>query len=132
MAYADRTDFTRLGLPAGALTSVPTDSQDAQLAAASSFVDGYLAKRFTLPLSAWGDDVTRATCAVAAWDSLTVRGFNPNSPADVAVRMRYEDIVRWLEKVASGAVVPQGIVDATPTVRERRGAAVVSRPRRGW
>ncbi len=132
MAYATRTDLDAMGYPSATLAGVSTTIQDAALDAASSLVDGYLVRRFTLPLSAWGDDLRRAVVHIAAWDLLCRRGFRPGDGADEAVRMRYEDAMSWLKDVSAGRVEPQGVTDASPAVAESFGVVVVSHPRRGW
>jgi hypothetical protein len=71
-----------------------------------------------------------AVAAVASWTVLSVRGFNPDAPGDVVLRQRYDDAVRWLEKVSRGDIVPT-IVDATPALREA-GPRVSSGRLRGW
>ncbi len=134
MAYADRTDLTRLGIAAAALTGVATAAQDAALEAASDVADGYMRGRYALPLTAWGDDLRRAVCAVAAWDLLTVRGFDPNRGGDIAVQERHNSALAWLKDVAAGRVVVSG-GNTTPTAtRHARasGARAESQRTRGW
>jgi phage gp36-like protein len=129
-SYATTTDFEQLGLPAAATADVDPDALAAALAAASSRADGYLAGRFTLPLTAWGSDLTEAVCALAAWAVLSARGFDPEGGADSAVRKRYEDAVRWLEQVSSGKVNPR--VTDSSTGGLSAAPAVCSQTRRGW
>lgn len=129
--YAERSDLTRFGLPSGALTNVSTTTQDAALDAASTLADGYLRGRFELPLTAWGDDLKRAVCAVAAWDLMVTRGFAPDAGNDEVLRQRYEDAIAWLKSVALGHVIPVNVTDATPE-EDDGGTFSVSNPRRGW
>jgi phage gp36-like protein len=129
-AYATRADLANLGLPAGALTGVSTAQQDAALAAAASKADGYLQDRFTLPLTAWGDDLKEAVCHVAAWTLLSSRGFNPEQGGDASVRTRFEDAIRWLEKIAAGTVTP--VVTDSRTSSRAAGPRVASSTPRGW
>lgn len=129
--YAERSDLPRFGLPAAALTGVSTATQDAALDAASVLADGYLRGRFELPLTAWGDDLRRAVCAVAAWDLMVTRGFDPNAGTDEALRLRYEDAIAWLKSIALGQVIPVNITDATPD-EDDGGTFSVSNARRGW
>jgi phage gp36-like protein len=132
MAYATRTDLDALGYPSATLAGVSTTIQDDALDAASSLADGYLVRRFTLPLSAWGDDLRRAVVHIAAWDLLCRRGFSPNRDADDVVQVRHDQAMRWLRDVSAGRVEPQGVTDASPTVTDTFGVVVTSRPRRGW
>lgn len=135
MAYATRTDLTRLGIRAGALTGVSTDEQDAALEAASDLADSYMRSRYALPLTGYGDDLKRAVCAVAAWDLLSTRGFAPQGGADEAVQTRYESAIGWLKDVSAGrAAVSGGNTTPTPTRTSRvsSAASVTSSAKRGW
>lgn len=102
------------------------------LDAASDWLDGYLAKQFTLPLLTWGADVSGAAAAHAALTILTARGYDPAQGSDVAIRESRDDAQRWAELVARGAVIPT----ATDSAAEEEGIAVdvhvSSRGRRGW
>jgi phage gp36-like protein len=129
--YADRTDLTRLGLATGALTNVPTATQDDALDAASAVADGYLRGRFELPLTAWGDDLRRAVCGIASYDLMVVRGFAPGAGNDETLRLRYEDAVAWLKSIALGHVIPVDVTDATPD-EDDGGTFSVSNARRRW
>jgi phage gp36-like protein len=131
MAYADPSHLVQFGLPAATLTGLSTEDQEAALEAASDYIDSYLAQRFTLPLTDWQDDLRRATCHVAGWDILARRGFNPDRPIDGVVRKRYEDTIRWLEKVARGELGPVGVVDSTEA-GETAAAVVYTDARRRW
>lgn len=117
-----------MALPPGALAGISEPEQQAALDARSAFVDGYLRTRYTLPLRAWDQSITRAVCDMAAWDLLKRRGFNPENPADAAVRMGHDDAVKWLREVANQ--------EAHPTVTESSpvtfAPVVISDPPRGW
>lgn len=128
--YATRADLPRHGLPAALLATIAAADQDAALAKASRDADGYLGKRFTLPLTAWGEDLGARVCAIAAYDLLSVRGMNPDG-SDKHIADRNAEAVAWLAGVAAGRIEPAGIVDSTPAVHEG-GAVVCTRARRGW
>lgn len=102
------------------------------LDAASDWLDGYLARQFTLPLVSWGADVSSAAAAHAALAILTARGYDPARGADVAIREGRDDAARWAELVARGAVIPT----VTDSAEEEAGIAadvcVSSRCPRGW
>lgn len=134
MAYATTTDLVRLGIGAAALTGVSSTIQDAALEAASDTADGYMRGRYTLPLVSWGDDLRRAVCAIAAWDLLTTRGYDPARGSDDAVRLRYQDAIAWLDRVSQGRVVVSGgNTDPTATRHARASGPRVSSDRtRGW
>lgn len=118
LVYASVDDLYRFGLPVQALTDVPAWTVSAALRAATDFVNGYLAKAYTLPLISWGDDIRRAVAVIAAYDLITTRGVNADDGADVWIRQRYLDLVGkdgWLVSLANGTVTPPGTVDGTPT-----------------
>jgi len=131
--YATTTDLTRLGLASAALANVASEAQEDALDAASSFADGYLASRFGLPLSAWGDDLRSCVARLAAYDLMVTRGYAPEAGRDDQLRLRYEDALRWLRDVAGGVVAPVGVTDATPTdTTDNSGSRVITSTSRRW
>lgn len=139
--YATRTDLGQIGVLAQALTNVPTVAQDEALQAASGVADDYLQSQFVLPLVSWGYSLTRAVCAIAAWDCLTVRGYSPQSQSDQNIRQRYEDALKWLANAAAGTPKPAGIVDSSvppgpgdddSDVSAFAGGSITTSPVRGW
>jgi phage gp36-like protein len=128
MSYATQDALYRLGLPEKALRGVPQPTINNALEAASRLADSYLRARYTLPLTAWDEALTWAVAAIAAYDLMAVRGYDPARGADEVLRLRYEDAIRWLERVAAGVVSPE-MQDSTPDVREGAFFAVTS-PRR--
>ncbi len=132
--YATTTDLTRLGLPSTALTNVSTTTQEESLDAMSAIADGYLSSRYELPLSAWGDDLRACVCRLAAYDLMVTRGFAPQSGnSDENLLLRHDHAMRWLRDVASGAVSPAGIVDATPDdTTDNETTFAVTDVSRGW
>jgi phage gp36-like protein len=116
--YVSRSDFLSKWQHAENFSSVDVSAVDEALANASSTVDSYLRKRYGLPLVTFGSDVRDAVAALAAYQLLTDRGFNPESAADKAIRTRYLDKVEWLEKVREGHVEIEGdeISKAAPIV----------------
>lgn len=131
--YATTTDLTRLGLPAAALTTVPTETQEDALDAASSLADGYLTSRYALPLSAWGDDLRGCVCKLAAYDVMVTRGYSPEAGRDDQLRLRHEDAMRWLRDVATGVVALYGVTDATPTdTTDNSGSRMITNTPRRW
>ncbi len=114
--YATSADLYALGLPQAALPSGADPT--AALVAASGDADGYLALRFKLPLVAWGDDIRRRVCHLAAYDLLTSRGTRPGDALELIVK-RYDDAIAWLREVSMGRVQPSGVTDSSPTVDEQ-------------
>jgi hypothetical protein len=80
--------------------------------------------------SPYPDEIIQATCVVAAYDLLSVRGFDANSPTDAAVRERYDDLTGrpgqtgWLDKVAQGRVTLDPASDST--VNSEEGGPIVT------
>lgn len=131
MAYATRTDLTTHGLSSAALGSISTTAQDAALDAASQVADSYLRARYGTPVTGYGTDLTRAVCSLAAWDLLSVRGFDPQRGGDESLRLRAEDALRWLRDVSAGKASLSGITEAESEAwPEYLGA--VSDEARGW
>lgn len=127
--YATSTDFGKYGLPAGALDGFAGDINDL-LKKASGKVDGYLRGRYSCPLaSPYPDEIVEAVCVIAAHSLLNVRGFDPNSDSDMAVRQRYEDLCGrpmqpgWLERIAQGRITLDTTADTTTGTQE--GAPIV-------
>lgn len=117
--YCDREQLARYGLPPKALSRFTTEEQDRGLEAASGVVDSYLRARYTLPIQRWGLELTRCVAAIAAYDLMTSRGYDPNLAADEQLRLRYEDSLMWLKMVRKNEVDP-GIVDSKdPTTPSR-------------
>lgn len=117
-ARATTTDLTRLGLPAGALTNVPSPSQQAALDAASAKVDTYLRSRHELPLvQPYPEEIIEAECVLAGWTILTTKGHNPIG-FDETFQTRYNMTIRWLEQLASGAVHLAETADSSPNENE--------------
>lgn len=131
MSYATITDLARLGVVPATLAGLSSETKEAALSAASSLASGYLQSQFALPLSEWGDDLRRAVVAIAVYDLLSHRGYDPEASGNLTIRDRYEDSVQWLRDVAAGRVSPSGIVDSTPECDDA-GPVVVTRPKRGW
>ena len=125
MTYATQNDLYRLGLPEGALRGVSLAAIEDALEAASRLADSYLRARYALPLSSWDEALTRAVAIIAAYDLMAVRGYDPARGADEVLRLRYEDAIRWLERVAAGVLSPE-VQDSTPDVREGAFSAVTS------
>ena len=131
MAYASRTDLTTHGLSSAAIGSISTTAQDAALDAASRVADSYLRARYATPVTGYGVDLTRAVCSIAAWDLLSVRGYDPQRGGDEALRLRAEDALRWLRDVSSGKAHLAGITESeSESWPEYLGA--VSDESRGW
>lgn len=120
MAYATTAEFNALGLPALALNGFSGDVED-HLQAASGTVDSYLRGKHALPLtSPYPQEIIQATCSIAAYSVLSIRGFDPEDGANRNVRARYEDAIRFLTAISKGDLNLALDADATPTVHDGR------------
>lgn len=133
-AYATPEQLAQLSVAARAIAGIPTADKEAALLANSRRADGYLAQQFTVPLSAWNEDLSRAVCDWTTYDLLSVRGYNPEAPGDVNVRLRALDATRWFEAIAAGEVIPQvtGGDGAEATDRPSLFPEIDSDDPRGW
>jgi len=131
MAYCDVSDLSTYGVSAVALDPIDPTIQQGACDAASAIVDSYLRDRFKLPLSRWGVDLRQKTAVLAVYDLLVVRGYNPSAGADVNLRLRYQDTLEWLLRVARQEVQP----DVTPQQHESPGydaPIILTNSNRGW
>lgn len=130
MAYATVANLAALGIRSETTEDIDTADLDSALASASSEADSYLAKVYTLPITAWGDALRMHVAAMAAYSVMAVRGFDPSGTDDV-LRQRRDDAIAWLKMLAAGEITDPSIVDSTPDT-SKGGAAVVTQPKRGW
>jgi phage gp36-like protein len=131
VAYATTDDLARAARQGNALTGVSEDDKSAALDEASAVADSYLAARYTLPLTAWGGELTRHVINIALYQLVSDKNFNPQNTASTP-RQRYEDAIRWLERVAAGTVTPVDVVDSGGATSTSGGLRVVSSTQRGW
>lgn len=127
--YATSSDLARLGVAAAALSGLSEDDKAAALASASSVADGYLASRFRLPLTAWGDDIRLAVCRIAALILMSSRGFSPEDPAGVLYVELDKAARNWLHDVSVARVTPV-VTETVPAVMG--SSRVTSNTPRGW
>ena len=129
--YASVADFGASGLQTGAFEGIPASQILAALEGASRLIDDYLAAWVTLPLVVFANaSMRRATVIIAVYDLLSTIGFNPEG-GDENFRLRYLDIIKWLEAIRDGkAPLPGGIVDTTPAIEG--SPEVLSDEARGW
>lgn len=134
--YAEIADARRLGLGARAFSTDEVEGMNANLLAASEEADSYLANQYTLPLTAWGQDLRAAVCKIAVYEFLSVRGLNPEpGSSDGNVKDRAKDARTWLMRVGEGKATPGGIADSgAPAGVGAPSAApeVISSEQRGW
>ncbi len=135
-AYAT-VEYFRLNAPsAQAFVNTSDDVIQSGLNRRSRFMDGYLMRKFLLPLVSWEDDLRGAVTDMTAYDAMVVRGYNPES-ADVTLRMRFEDALSWAKSIplnttplvvdSSGGTTP-GVNALTPNVTSAEQRGFSSRP----
>lgn len=131
--YATPGDLVSVGISPDALSDFGPNEQKDVIEKASRKVDSYLRSHFTLPLTSVGADVMEATVAVSVYWLLSARGYNPEAGADVNIRDRYLDAIRWLEGVAKGTITPDIADSSTRAVVGGPAAPIViSSSQRGW
>ena len=114
--YATESEFSDLGLPTEATKNMTSGQINAALKVASRFADSYLAKRYTVPLETYGEDIKRCVIDIAQFDIMARRGFRPGSGADEIIIKRRDDAVDWLRQVAKKLVEPTGITETRPEI----------------
>ena len=117
MSYRSLTTLVQSGLPTGALTNVPTATQQAALDAAAGQIDTYLRAHYSVPMESAPPEIIRAEAVLAAYDLITTKGHNPTF-FDQAFERRVELTIRWLEQLSGGSAKLSPDVDATPGVHE--------------
>lgn len=50
-------------------------------------------------LAKWGDLTIGLVCAVARWEMLNDRGWDPDNPTDKTIRARYDDATKILDEI---------------------------------
>jgi phage gp36-like protein len=128
--YADPADLVPQAMPQAAADSFTEAEQLAALVAASVELDGDLNRRFTLPLTAWGEDVRRDVAVVAGYELLSGRGFDSADEGSAMLRRATAARARW-QRIGKGELDPPGLIDSTVTTNEG-GPVFVTSTRRGW
>lgn len=109
MAYATISDLDKYGIQTAALEDLASPTKQAALDSTAEIMDSYFRARYpdletAVPgwtsFDSWGEDVVRVNAILATYDLMVVRGYNPAAGADIALRDRYLDAIRWLERVA--------------------------------
>jgi phage gp36-like protein len=130
--YCTLEDLPVLGLAYSAIKNMSDTDKLTAIKSSSSLIDTYLrGGSYTLPLEEWGRDLAEAAAAITVWRLIKARGEVPD-----AVRMDYEDKIRWLERVAAGTSIPDVVQpggEPPPTVSGVLPAPqVFSSSQRGW
>jgi phage gp36-like protein len=135
--YAFADDFAAMGVTAAWVQRFGPAAINAQLKAASSFCDSYLASQFTLPLQleppGWDMSLTKVVCDIAAYQLSMQYGFNPAAPQDDLLVTRYKAAVAWLEAIRDKELFPQWVDSSpAPLTGDEGGPWAVSDPPKGF
>lgn len=124
-SYATLANFAVYAVNPAAFAGIPDGTKQAQLDAASTLGEGYLAAQYHLPIVApYPVDLVMAVCSVAAFTLMSFRGYKPDVQGDATLLLRYDHAIAWFKGVATGMISPAGIIDSAPDVRE--GAPTVT------
>lgn len=131
-AYAVLTDLYAYGLAAVAMGSVSTASQQKILDARNDYADDKLRARYVLPLLApIPESLKQNICQLAAWDCLVLRGYNPQSGADVSIRERADLALKWFDDVERQRAHPN-VVESSTASPGLAAPMIISKPVQGW
>lgn len=100
MSYATRANLEQrygIGEIAQRESALPLGAVEQSLLDADAFINGYLASRYSLPLTAIPPNLPQVACAVARYSLL---GESDTERA----RRDYEDALAWLKDVSAGRV----------------------------
>lgn len=131
-AYASVEQFDVHGIRPEALPEgITPDNKEAAIRAASLKADSYLGAAFHLPLTSWGEDLTQAVCAIAAYELIAgLLIFQPDPAKNEVLTQRRDAAIGWLKDISAGRAKPVGVVDTAPAASSV--PRVFSRPLRGW
>jgi phage gp36-like protein len=111
--YATIADLFRYGLREEAAADIPRSILNAELAAASVVVDGYLVGRYgvgSMPLTAWSAEVTRWVCWMTAYALMSgARGYASEGDGDGNLRTRHDDAHHMLGRTQRQDYSPVGL-----------------------
>jgi phage gp36-like protein len=121
--YATVTDLQQAGLPPKALTGVSVTIQQNALTKASSIMDDYFRTQFKLPFQSISYSLTQRCCDIAGLLIMKFKGFDPEDPADKAIKEGHDDAIKWCEGVRDRIISPGCVDSATPANRTTSPAA---------
>lgn len=109
-SYATVTDLTSYGISAVAVANLDPVTLQKQCDAASGIADGYLAGRYNMPLlTPFPQDLVLYVSWIAAFLTMSVRGYNPDAAADTLILDKYEKAINWFEGVQRQRIHPNVI-----------------------
>lgn len=111
LVYCTPTDIEELALNAAWLDRCSSRKQDKAARTGTGQCNSAL-NGYTLPPTAWGEDLRRAAACLAACDLLISEGIKPEEQ-DQLLFARCEEVREWLDKVQRGERVPDGFGSTT-------------------
>jgi phage gp36-like protein len=127
-SYITAQELLDQGVPAAGLSGLTNAQLVDAIAWASDEIDGYIAKRFALPLIApYAGDLKRRCAIIASFYLLTTRGFRVTGELNEMISKLYDDALKWLLSVSKGDISPTWI-DSTPQLDEE-GSLTASGPK---
>ncbi len=138
--YCTRANLAQY-LPAAVLALASNAQQDQACIDATQEADSYLRGRYSLPLLAWGTDITRYTSWIACYLLAQLIGFAPQAGSDKLIVERYYSAVGWPDRAGTGwfpGIQRQAIhPDVTPSVASTQSSTyglpqVRTSAPRGW
>ncbi len=128
---AERLDLYRLGVRAAVISSITPADQESALDSTSALALGMIGNRYGSPLTSWEDDLREAVCKITAYNLLCQIGYTPAAAADVNIRVRRDDGIKWLTSVARQEITP-AILGPVNTATDYDSPRILSQPSQGW
>lgn len=110
-------------LPVDVLDDFTEEDKAEACITSSCEAEGYLNAGYTLPLAKWTPELARHAGMIAAWNLVRKRGVRADG-ADELVKTGRDEAIQWLSRVASGKIVPPGLVDSTPDEYDAGGFVI--------
>jgi len=109
-------------------SEISEDEMTYALVSASSMADGYLSRRYGLPLKSWSYDLIQAVCDIAGYLLIKRNGFNPEV-YDANWVSKYNAALRWLDDVGNRRIHPVLVDAGHPLVPYAGDTNVLDDPR---
>ena len=118
-AYLTRTEFLDQTIPGEAFTGLTSSQIDDALTWASSIADGYLDKRYSLPLiEPYPTAIKSIVGDIAQLALMSRRCFRPNSGNEEIAQTRRDNAMKMLLDISRGDASLAGAIDSTPDLDE--------------
>ena len=129
VVYADIRAMGLYGMPPHAFKDVSDDAKATFLIGASDEADAYLEAGACLPLTAWGEGLTKHVARLAVADLVMHRGIQVDG-TDEAFQLQRENAIDFFKAMRDGKIKAPRILDQTPETEETGGfvAGPVRRP----